>query len=347
MNNPNPAQRLLVHKLIDWEIVAQRLQKFPAIGRAFSEELLRSHQETPPYYCHYMAWRLGTWNCESSFSRLDELLAVAEKLPYWSAEKPLLQSPEFSDFWSLFWQLQVAEYLCSIGSNVQWATSGPDLSAQFDSEMWYVECYSYQKSFGLMLFIEDLLRKIDNAISIQYDLCMPFSLPKDRERSDFLDRTLSDFTNPEYIMRARATALKKHPVLLLQTGENSLVVYMEGPDSEGYVNGIVPDSTGDSQTYLNVALNEASRAKKNANSLDKRHPNLVAVNFSLSADAQFAFNRAEDLNLSIPDIKLYPSLDALAVSVVGINERLERSRFRRIAPTITESLALDKLTYAA
>lgn len=347
MNNLNPAQRQLVHKFIDWEIVAQRLQKFPAIGRAFSCEFLRSHQETSPYYCHYMAWRLGTWNCESSFVRIDELLAVAEKLPNWFAEKPLLKSPVFSDFWSLVWQMQVAEYLCGIGSDVQWAKSGPDLSVQVDSEKWYVECYSYQKSFGLMLFIEELLNKVDNSICVQYDLCMPFSLPSNDTRSEFLDRTLSDFTNPEYIKRAREKSLKEYPVLMHQKCGNSLVVYMVGPDTEAYVNGIVPDSTGDSQTYLKVALREASCAKNNANLLDKRRPNLVAVNFSLSADAQYAFNRADDLKLSIPDIELSPSLDAIAVAVVGINERLERSRFRRIAPSVTERLALDRLTYAA
>jgi len=347
MNDPNPAQRQLVHKLIDWEIVAQRLHMFPAIGRAFSLKLLMSHQETPPYYCHYMAWRLGTWNSESSFAHLDELLSIAEKLPCWFAEKPLLKSPEFSDFWSLFWQLQVAEYLCRIGSNVQWAKSGPDLSAQVESETWYVECYAYRKSFGLMRFIEELLNKVDSSIRAQYDLCMPFSLPSDRARSEFLDRTLSDFTNPEYIERARSTALKEYPVLLLQTFENSLVVYMEGLNSEVYVDGIVPDRTGDSQAYIKNALNEAIHAKQNNNSLDKQHPNLVAVNFSLSEDAQYAFNRAYDLKLLISDIELSPSLDALAVAAVGIDERLERFRFRRIAPMVTENMALDRLTYAA
>ena len=347
MTNPNPAQRQLVHEFIDWELVEQRLQRFPAIGRAFPIECLLSRQDTPPYYCHYMAWRLGTWNSESLFARLDELLAGAEKLPSWSAEASLLKSADFSEFWSLVWQLQMAEYLCQIGSSVQWAPSGPDLSAQVESETWYVECYTYRKSFGLMLFIEELLLKVDNSIRVQYDLCMPFSLPTDHARSEFLDRTLSDFTTPGHIKRARSMALKEYPVLLLPKCGNSLVVYMEGPDPEVYVPGIVPNRTGDSQTYLKVALSEAIRAKQDENSLSKRRPNLVAVNFSLSADAQFALNRADDLDLSIPDAQLGASLDALAVAAVGIDERLERSRFRRIAPEVAKSLALDRLTYAA
>lgn len=225
----SPAQRQLVHRFVDWGIVEQRLQRFPAIGRAFPVELLKEYQETQPFYCHYMAWRLSTWSSESFFARLDELLDGAAKLPNWSAEKPLLMSPEFSAFWSLVWQLQVAEYLCEIGSSVQWASSGgPDLSVQVESETWYVECYTYHKSFGLALFIEELLQQLDASIRIQYDLCKPFRLPQNRECSGFLDRTLSDFTDPAFIERARFKALSQHPILLHSTHENSLVIYMEG-----------------------------------------------------------------------------------------------------------------------
>ena len=344
---PNPAQRQLVHRFIHWETVEERLQRFPAIGRAFPIELLRSCQETPPYYCHYMAWRLGTWTDESIIARFDELLAGAEKLPCWSEEEPMLKTAEFAEFWSLVWQLQVAEYLCTIGSGVRWASSGPDLSVQIESETWYVECYTYRKSYGLMLFIEELLRKLDSSIRVQYDLCMPFSLPSDLARSEFLNHTLSEFTKPAFIERARSQALVQYPILLLPECENSLVVYMEGPDSEAYVSGIVPNRTGDSQTYLKVVLSEAIRAKQGANSLGQHRPNLVAVNISLSADAQFALSRADDLELAIPDTQLSSDLDAFAVAMVGIDDRLERSRLRRIAPAVTDRLALDRLTYAA
>ena len=330
-----PARRQLIEKFIDWRIIERRLQRFSAIDRAFPLKLLKSCQDVPPYYCHYMAWRLGTWESDSSFARLDELLTGAEKLPCWSGEKPLLTSPDFSEFWSLFWQLQVAEYLSEIGTNVQWALKGgPDLSVQIESETWYVECYSYRKSFGLMLFIEELLQQVDSSIRVEYDLCLPFSLPTDHERSGFLDRTLAEFTNPAYIKRARAKALAQYPVLLQPKGENSLVVYMDGPDPEAYIPGILPSRTGDPQDYLDVALNEAIHAKENANSLATHRPNLVAVNLSLSKDAQFALNRAHDFKLSIPDAQLGPNLDALAVAVIGIDARLEHSLFRRIKPAL-------------
>jgi hypothetical protein len=345
--DPRPAQRDLVHRFIDWEVVERRLQQFPAIGRAFPVEHLKSCQETPPFYCHYMGWRLGTWGNDSLFARLEELLTEAEKLPRWSAERNLLKSADFSDFWSLVWQLQVAEFLCQVGSGVQWASSGPDLSVQVESETWYIECYTYRKSFGLMLFIEELLQQVDVGIRVDYDLCMPFSLAKDGDRSSFLDSKLSGFANPTYIDRVRSMARLEYPVLLVPKDKNGLVVYMEGPNPERYVPGVVPSPTGNPETFLKIALNEAIRAKQNANSLGTRRPNLLAVNLSLSADAQFAINSARDLKTSIVEPDLRPNLDALSVSTVGINERLDRSRFMRIAPAATQSLALKRLTYAA
>lgn len=241
----------------------------------------------------------------------------------------------------------MAEYLCDIGSDVKWAPSGPDLSAQLGSETWYVECYTYRKSFGLMLFIEELLQQVDASIRVGYDLCMPFSLPRNQDCSHFLDSILSDFSNPSYIDRARFKALINYPVILLPKSENGLVIYMGGPDPGSYVPGIVPSLTGDSQTYLKVALSEAIRHKQSANSLGYRRPNLLAVNFSLSTDAQFAINQADYHVLPIPDTQLGPNIDALAVSVIGIDERLERSELRRITPAVTQNLALDRLTYTA
>ena len=128
MTHASAAQRQLVHRFINWELVERRLQRFPAIGCAFPIDRLRSREETPPYYCHYIAWRLGTWSDESLFARLDRLLAEAKELPHWSAEASLLASADFADFWSLVWQLQVVEYLRVIGTDVRWAKSGPDLS---------------------------------------------------------------------------------------------------------------------------------------------------------------------------------------------------------------------------
>ena len=176
-----PAQRQFVHQYINWFRVAARLKRYPAIERNFPLAVLKGGCENPPYYCHYMAWRLGVWWNESNFERLEELLCCAEKLPCWRDEKSLLYSPEFGDFWSLIWQLQIAEHLCKVGTDVRWAKSGPDLSVRIDGKRWHVECYVLRKSFGLIEFLEELLQQIDPKIRVQYDPCLPFRLPQNGE----------------------------------------------------------------------------------------------------------------------------------------------------------------------
>ena len=67
-------------------------------------------------------------------------------------------------------------------------------------------------------------------------------------------------------------------------------------------------------------------AKKCSNALHEHHPNLLAVNY-LSADFQVAEmlpHRVQSLTLP----RIDPSIDALAVSTVGIHERLTREKLK-------------------
>ena len=342
----DPTQRQLVNQHINWATVESRLERFPAIGTAFPLDRLRSSSGTPPYYCHYLAWRLGTWNDDALFMRLEELFREAQALPNWSAQASLLTSADFADFWSLVWQLQVAEYLCSIGSSVSWwGVSGPDLSVEVENERWFVECYVYRKSFGLMLFIEEVLGQVDPSISVKYDLCLPFSLPTDGERASFLDDFLFPFRDPAFVPDALARSADAYPEVLRQH-ESGLIAYVEGSDPANYVPDRVPNRTGDPQTYLEVALSETLRAKQNANLLATHHPNLVVANYALSKDFQLALVRADDMGLSLPTIELGPNIDALAIGATGIDERLRRRGLRRIAPLASKSVALDRITCA-
>lgn len=321
--DPNPAQRQLVHEFIDWKIVEQRLQRFPAIGRAFPIKRLRSRQESPPYYCHYMAWRLGTWTDESPIHRLEELLRCAEALPNWKHEKSLLLSFEFDVFWSLVWQLQVAEYLCEVGSDVRWAAAGPDLSVVVNNNRWFVECYTPRKSFGLLLFLTELLERLDSAIHTSYDLCMRFHLPLNSKRSEFLDAILSPFLVPSYLEDAKNAATKKYPVLLFTDPSSSLRVYVEGADVDAYTPGIIQNQVGSPEAYLKVVLREAVQAKQGANGLDRHRPNLVAVNFLLSTDYQLAISSPRPVGWR-EEFETEHGVDALSVSVLGIDRRLTK-----------------------
>ena len=102
-----PSQKVFVDRFISWSLVKERLARYGALRRAFPLTLLERRRDSPPYFCHYMAWRLGTWSTETLFARLDELLLHAEALPNWEHERGLLESAEYADYWSLMWQLQV------------------------------------------------------------------------------------------------------------------------------------------------------------------------------------------------------------------------------------------------
>ena len=325
-----PAQRHFVHQLIDWECVTSRLECYPAIGRTFPLKILKKYDERPPYYCHYMAWRLGTWWNESLFQRLEELLCCAEALDHWDHEKKsLVNSPDFGEFWSLVWQLQVAEYLCTIGTEVSWAKSGPDLTVMVGEERWFVECYSYRKSFGLFLFLqEELLLKIDPSLCTSYDLCLPFQLPQELDRTVFLDTILSPFLDPSYLTTKKEKAREKYPVPLYEDPNSSLRVSVKGDNIDAYEPDNLPRGVGNEEAYLQVALEEAVKAKKKSNCLAEKHPNLVAANYALSMDYQIAKDSPRTQNSLRSSLDCGPNIDVLAVSAVGIDKRLTRETLK-------------------
>ncbi len=324
-----PAQRHFVHKEIDWKRVERCLERYPSIGRVFPLNTLKQHCESPPYYCHYMSWRLGAWPDESLLQRIEELLCCAEALPHWENERSLLRSAEFGDFWSLVWQLQVAEHLCEVGTDVSWAKSGPDLSVKISGERWFVECYTYHKSFDLLLFLNELLGKLDQAVCTSYDVCSPFRLPQNSDRTAFLHQVLSPFLDPAFVENAKEKAKRKYPEVLHKHPSSSLYVYVDGDDVDTYEPGIVPNNVGNPARYLQVALGEAVSAKRCSNDLKNHHPNIVAVNYLLSTDYQVAKSLPERVHsLTLPEIE--PNIDVLAASAIGIDERMAREKLEVI-----------------
>jgi len=317
-----PAQRTLVERFISWDRVEERLARYEAIQRAFPLNLLRLHRDTPPYFCHYMAWRLGTWYNESLFARLDELLRRVESLPGWAGERSLLENPDFAAFWALVWQLQVAEHLCSVGSDVHCCNPGPDLSVQVDRRRLFVECYVFRKSFGLKLFLEDVLGHVGDDIRLDHDYCLPFSLPSNAATEAFLDDALRPFLDAAALERLRAKKQQRYPVIVSRPA-STLVIYLDGDDDDNYDPTIVPSVTGDPEAHIAVILKEAVGQKTGANSLGAHRPNLVAVNYLLSTDAQLAFHlRGTGHGVELPE-----SIDGFAVAPgVGINERVIRSQ---------------------
>ena len=232
----------------------------------------------------------------------------------------MLSDTEFAVFWSLVWQLQVAEYLCEVGEDVRWAKFGPDLSVEVGGERWFVECYTYQKSFGLLYFLEEVLQQLGPAVCTEYTRCLPFSLPSDSDRELFLDEVLSPFLDSAYLANAKERAKQKYPVDLYKHPDSSLRVYVEGDDPHAYTpeNNVV----GHPESYLETVLREAVRAKRNSNDLKNHRPNLVAVNCLLSTDYQLAESSRGTPSLPEND----PNIDALTVSAIGIDKRLTREK---------------------
>ena len=175
------AQRELVHRHLSWRRVKFRLGLYPAIARTIPFNTMWQHRDQPPYYCHYMAWRLGSYNDESPFKRLEMMLRCAESLPNWEHEiKSFVHSTDFASYWSLVWQLQVAKHLCEVGTEVAWLKNrdnpAPDFVANVGGKEWYVECYAVRKSFALYLLIEELLQRLDPELCVSYDRCLLFGL---------------------------------------------------------------------------------------------------------------------------------------------------------------------------
>lgn len=319
------AQQVLVERLLAWPRLEARLSRFPAIARAFPHSLLLSRRDAAPYFCHYMAWRLGTFQDERLILRLNELLKHAENLPNWKHEHALLEGGDFADFWSLVWQLQVAEYLSSQGVNVSWNTAGPDLSVEIGGRKLFVECYVYRKSFGVKLFVEELLQLLGSDLRVSHDPCLPLSFPNDTASlSDELSSLMLPLLDSKALAVKRRLARACYPIVLSRASQSTLAISLEGPHVEAYDPSIQPQNVGDPTQYLALALREAANAKANSNHLHCHHPNLIVVNYALSADAQLALTRLQWLSHSLPDVSFSENVDAFAFAAKGIDGRLSK-----------------------
>lgn len=319
------AQQVLVERFLSWPQVEARLSKFPAIARAFPRSLLLGRRDTAPYFCHYMAWRLGTFQDERLVLRLNELLELAENLTNWKHEQALLEGGDFSDFWSLVWQLQVAEYLSCQGINVSWNTAGPDLSVEVDGQKLFVECYVYRKSFGVELFVGELLQLLGSDLRVSHDPCLPLSLPRDAASlSNELSSLMSPLVDSKALAAMRDLAQSCYPIVLSRASQSTLTISLEGPHVDAYDPSVQPQKVGDPTHYLEVALREAANAKAKSNRLDCHQPNLVVVNYALSADAQLALARLQGLSHSLPDVSISENVDAFAFAAKGIDRALSK-----------------------
>ena len=329
-----PTQKLLVERVLDWSLVQSRLSRYSAIETSFPFAMLRAGSSTGPYFCHYMAWRLGTWRDDRLVQRIDDLLRHAQSLPNWHHERSLLGGHDFGTFWSLVWQLQVAEFLSAQGSAVSWLKSGPDLSVVVNNQKLFVECYVYHKAFDVELFIEELLLLLGSDLRVRRDSHLKLAFSQGEQLTKELSELLSPLLSASLLEDARRRAQVRYPVVLSQTKDCRLHLYVEGLSPEVFDPAALPSNSGNPEESIDVALRESVSAKSQSNALGTHHPNLLLVNYLLSSDAQcsLSFATAQGRPLLAPPRG--ENIDAVAFSTAGIDSKLQRSNFVLIAPGV-------------
>ncbi len=310
-----PAQKQLVNSFLNWSLVEKRLARYKNIETLFHRNILNNCAQKGPYYCHYMAWRLGTWQTEDRFVFFDQLLEKYRGLANWN-KTSFLKDCEFGAFWSFLWELQCANYFHDLGHEVCWKNSGPDLCVKMDGTELFIECTTYHKSFGLNEFIDELFRCISPSISTKHTPFNKYSLPHNQETNDFLNELFKPYLDPSFLDSMLEEAKKKSPFTLpVPAGTENFYVILENEKPLEFNTEQPWSYTGDPDQYLLLALREILSNKSTQNNIGEYHPNLLAVNFLLGPDWQLA-----SWIRKIPDIKLPSQIDGLLFTVCGIDQ---------------------------
>ena len=248
---------------------------------------------------------------------LESTACLAGSIPNWENEESVLGMPDYGTFWSVIWQLQVAEHLCRIGTGVRWgeASGGPDLSLKIAGKRWFVECYSIQKSYGLLSFLEEVLSKIlDVSTQTEYQRFLHRPVPRGNKAGRLLDGLLEPFCSSRYREKARRSevtivckASSSDPCIRL-TGQNEYVPNTDPP--------------GSPREHVKRMLVESVENKEQKNQLDQHRPNILAVNLLLT-DSQFATSlRPHAIQEMAPNLGSTPILVLAVANGVGIDEKV-------------------------
>lgn len=319
-----PAHKLLIEKYLDWDKVQARLSHYEHISKLFPLKSMRSCSEKPPYYSHYLAWRMGTWESEDYFNCLNDMIGTVMRIEGWSTNKRLA-TMEYSDFWSFMWEIQVASYFIEKGCTVKWNSKGPDILVDYEGKKFYVECTVIRKSYALELFIEDLLGQLSPTIRVHHALFHKFSLPQRIEREEFLDALFLQFANTENLAQLLKASQNRSPLILYQSNyTENFFLYIDDATAleRDYSAERLLMCTGDPDDFLKNISKEAINNKVTANHIYQYRPNLLMINTLLSLDWQVAISRATS-EFHFPSITDFPRIDGYSFSSHGIDAQYE------------------------
>ena len=297
------AHQQLVEKYLDWDRVERRLLKHGNIGRRFSVEELREHAP-PPYHCHYLAWRLGTWpenrGSEACFRLFDALIEKCSRLEGWG-ESERLGNPGYEVFWSHLWELQVAEALLRTESvdELVWLPKGPDLQVCINGRRCFVECYVYVKSFGAEQFIQDLLQQVDRRFRVEHMRGTPMTIPSNG-RETFLDQLFRPLLSSGYVEGLREEASRRGRADVdIPDGACNLEAWLENPCVPRPIDQ--GNAHPDGMCFVKDVLQKAVMNKAERNALSEHRPNMVCINASLGGDYTVSSNTVLRLHERLPD----------------------------------------------
>jgi hypothetical protein len=319
----------LVRRYLQEGKVEQHLKTYDHIRLYYPLDALKKCEDTPPYYCHYLAWRLGTkpgkmFNKWAGF--FDGLLANASSLGGWnqgSTKKSSLMDCKFAAFWHFLWELQLAKFFSdSAGAKVEWLDPAPDFKVITNQGDFYVECFVFTRYFELVHFIEQLCCQVDPRIRVEYPHFRDPGLPNDKA-DDFLDEVFSCLNKN---LQPPQGTRGENRILF---SRDHFITYLAGdPMNPLPASRVMTMQTGNSQEYLDWAVKEALKSKIDGTSgqlksgLDKSHPHVLAVNFLLSRDAQIALKID---SLRLPNI--WKKYDAVLFTVCGIDKLPSANEF--------------------
>ena len=285
-----------------------------------------------PSVFHGLAFRMATYNTESLFYRLEQLLSQARQFEGWDDEYSNWSSEQ--DHWAIkwnrfnqfLWMLQCCEYFADKGAEVSFPYSAtmakPDIHVKYgDGSELFVECYQYTKWWGTEQLVEDLLSALDKNLRIERMHNLKYDNNRFVGNSDeVVIEVLAELfkhLKPNRLADLNEQAQNKTPVEVCELG--NFVVLLDGPGTYS----ARPNRHGDPNASWPVFRDEILESKVERNGLANHKPNLLLVN-CLGIDFQTSLNEDSEVTF------LPPSIDEVWFCTCGIDGKLETSPQLRV-----------------
>jgi hypothetical protein len=340
-----------LHQSADADRYLRRMTCYPTLAKlgCLPPNVTKIANDEGPWFCHGLAFRMATFSDSTDcfFDRWETLLKLAEQANGWNVEYSNWNKTKnhwalrWDKFHQFIWLLQCYEYFarrkCEVSFPVSKKKARPDLLIKrAGHEDLFAECFLYTKWWPREEYLEILLRKIDENLSIRRIYNIPRSdsdhpLSSDESLVKALRQVAENLT-VEKLSELRARALQTSPQTVCEIGDFK-VLLRGGGDYQADPN----NAHGDPDYSWPKFVSEIIDAKKNRNNLKVCRPNLLMVN-GLGLDFQFSHSKSS--SLAYPTVEHLENIDEIWLSVCGIDETLESSQnAHRIEKTLRKHYA--------